>query len=116
MAWDHASVYDELLRRLPRNKENAKVDEPYAWLYGPQARPRSQNCAVLYAPSTEAYASSPLHLNDTVPSWKPSIFEAIKPAIRHAYNRSRGWGCYEVLSWGQFAEALGLGSPRTPDA
>ena len=109
MACDHQSVYDALLRLFPREEENGRLKEPYAWLFGPQSRPESQNCAVLYPPSTTTYAGYPLHLNDSVPSWSPAVFERIKPSIRHVCDRKR-WGCYDVISWGQFAEALGLKS------
>jgi hypothetical protein len=111
MAWNHRSVYEELLRRLPRDKENTLADEPYAWLYSPQSRPDSKNCAVLYSSFTRQYAGSPLHLNPTVSYWKPSVLTELMPFIRHAYNRSGGWECFEVLSWTRFAEVLWLLRP-----
>ena len=112
MAATHKAVFDELLRRFPRGEENQRLKEPYAWLYsspGKANRVQEPNCAVLYAPDSERYGSCPLHLNDTVDSWQPAVFEKIKSLLWQARSY-RGWRCYRVPddAWDRFAEAIGL--------
>jgi hypothetical protein len=115
MTWTHQTVFDELLRRFPRDAKNQGLQEPYAWLYcSPDnaADTQKPNCAILYPPGSKRYSFSPLHLNDRVKSWQPTAFEKIMTAIEYVRDQPGGWRFYRVSddAWDRFAEALGLGS------
>ena len=108
-------VFDELVRRFPRGAKNQGLKEPYAWLYRShdKATPAQKpNCAVLYAPASERYGFSPLHLNDRAEGWQPAVFQKIITVIEHVRDQPPGWRFYHVPddAWDRFAEAIGLDS------
>jgi hypothetical protein len=112
MAWDHQSVYEELLRRMP-HEDNRHLQEPYAFLYVPQEAPDGHRCALLYPTDSKSYRRYPVHLNDSVDSWQPDAFLKIEPFIEYVQSPTRKeWSWYVVRpgKWNEFGEALGLGT------
>lgn len=73
-------------------------------------------CAVLYLPDTR-YAKAPLHLNPRRSSWRPDVFDAMKPFIKYLKRDNKGPGKesqnfdhYMVQNWDGLASAIGLGN------
>ncbi len=106
--WDNRKVCLALAKRGETHKDLWKKDLCV------QLYPQRPGCAVLYWPTTK-YADAPLHLNPRRSSWKPAVFDAIKPCIEFAHCDRKGPGRedsnfdhYRVTDWDGIAQALGL--------
>lgn len=110
MPWNHASVYQALVKRGERVKESAR--DQYVVLY-----PQRPNCALLYSPTSARAHAAPVHLNAGRDSWRPDVFGRIESALRLRRRDNKGAGkesgnfdWYEVVDWDAFASGLGLPS------
>jgi hypothetical protein len=108
--WDHGKVFWALVNRGEKRKDPT-MQNIYVQLYS-----QSVNCAVLYAPGSEAARrDGPLHLNQRAESWNGDKFQEMKPFIQFKRSDNKGPGkektnfdWYCIKNWDGFAASLGL--------